>query len=136
MAAAAARAVSAGEFGGSELAGASFLGCTVVMLLGAIVGLHHVRPGVGVIVGGLAGAIVGALSGPVVLAPRRDLLSLLLLSVVGSLAVFLLAFWLHASARRNPEPPSWLDAGSPFQSEEPGSFSAPRQDTTTPRSSR
>jgi ABC-type uncharacterized transport system permease subunit len=119
MAAAAARAMSAGEFGGGELAGASFIGCMVVMLLGAIVGLHHVRPWMGIIVGGLAGAIVGSLSGPVALAPRRDLPSLLLVSLVGSLAIFLLAFWLHASARRTPERPSWLDEGSPFQRNEP-----------------
>jgi hypothetical protein len=119
MAAAAARAMSKGEFGGGELVGAAFIGCTVMTLLGVIVGLHHVRPGMGIIVGGLAGAVVGSLSGPVALAPRRDLPSLLLMSLVGSLAIFLLAFWLHASSRRTPEPPSWLDEGSPFQKNEP-----------------
>jgi hypothetical protein len=99
------------------LAWAAFTGCTIMMLLGGIVGLHHVRPGLGVIVGGLAGAIVGSLSGPVALAPRRDLPSLLLVSFAGSVAIFLLALWLHAGARarRTPEPPSWLDEGSPFQ---------------------
>jgi hypothetical protein len=120
MAAAAARAMSEGEFGRGQLAGASFIGCAVVMLLGAIVGLHHVRPGLGVIVGGLAGGVVGSLSGPVALAPRRDLPSLLIVSLAGSLAIFLLSLWLHASAaaRREPEPPSWLDEGSPFQKDE------------------
>jgi hypothetical protein len=120
MAAAAARAASAGEFSGGHFVGAAFIGCMVMMLLGAIVGLHHVRPGLGVIVGGLAGAIVGSLSGPVALAPKRDLPSLVFVSLAGSLAIFLLALWLHASAARHrtPEPPAWLDEGSPFQNKD------------------
>jgi hypothetical protein len=115
MAAGAARAVSAGEFGKGDFASAAFIGCTVMTLVGAILGLHHLRPGLGMIVGGVAGAAVGTFSGPVCLAPGRDFPSLLLVSIGGSVAIVLLAAWVHAAGRRKPEPPAWLDEGSPFQ---------------------
>jgi uncharacterized membrane protein len=118
MAAAAGRAVSAGDVGARDVTFAAIAGCAVVMGLGMIVGLHHYRPFLGVILGAMAGAIVGSMAGPMVLAPEKDFLNLLALSVGGSAAMVAAAAWLRAGAQRRhePEPPEWFDERSPFQS--------------------
>jgi hypothetical protein len=117
MAAAAGRAISQGDVGADDMALAALLGCTGTMMLGMIIGLHHYRPLLGAIVGGLAGALIGSMAGPVVLAPRQDFPKLMLVSVVGSAAMVAVAAWLRFSAQRRnpPQPPTWLDEGNPFR---------------------
>jgi uncharacterized membrane protein len=117
MAAASGRAVAAGDVGAGEVTAAAVVGCGLTMALGMLVGIHHYRPGLGVILGAMAGAIIGSMAGPMVLTPEKDFVKLLALSVGGSAAMLGAAFWLrHSAARsREPEPPEWLSEESPFQ---------------------
>lgn len=116
MAAAAGRAIAEGDIGAQEMTGAALGGCVGMGVLGMIVGLHHYRPLVGVIVGGLAGALIGSMAGPMVLAPQRDFPQLMLLSLGGSAAMVTVAALLRLYAQRNrpPEPPAWLEQSNPF----------------------
>jgi hypothetical protein len=116
MAAAAGRAVSEGRIGGDDVVFASLGGCAATMLLGAVIGLHHYRQGLGVILGALAGAIVGSMAGPIAMVPVNDVPYLLLMSLTGSAVMIALAAWFRrlAEKRREPAPPAWFVSEHPF----------------------
>jgi hypothetical protein len=117
MAAAAGRAMSRGEADGFAFAVAAMVGCAGTMFLGSIIGLHHHRQGIGIIVGGMAGAIVGSMAGPIVLAAPEDFARLMVLAVGGSIVMVAIAaaFRQSAQRRRQAEPPGWFNASGPFQ---------------------
>ncbi len=115
MSAAAGQARVDGSAGSQILTRAALVGCGSVMGLGALIGLYHYRPGLGLIVGGAAGAVVGSMVGPLVLAPKENLVTLFALGVGGSIAIVILASWIHANIKRQrgPAPPAWFHEDTP-----------------------
>ncbi len=116
MAAAAGRAISAGDIGGSEVTFAALGGCSVMTIAGAIVGLYHLRQGLGVTVGALAGAVIGSMVGPITMVPARDFPNLMLISLGGSAVMVGLAAWFRrqAALREAPTLPEWFVDDRPF----------------------
>ncbi|MBW3598257.1 MAG: hypothetical protein KY475_13420, partial [Planctomycetes bacterium] len=127
MAAAAGRAVSEGNAGADSVVFAALGGCAGVMLLGAIIGLHYYRQGLGLIVGGLAGAVVGSMTGPIVVVPAGDFPYLLLIAVGGSAIMVALAAWFRRQADqgREPAPPAWFLEEHPFGKE--AAYATPKE---------
>ncbi len=117
MSTAAGRAMAPGNSGPSRLLLASLWGSTATMLLGTALGLHHYRPGLGIIAGGMAGAIVGSMAGPMVLASKEDFPTMIALAGGGSVVLVIGAAWIHASTQRlrANEPPAWFREEHPFR---------------------
>jgi hypothetical protein len=117
MAAAAGRAIAQRDITGQQFAFAALGGCAAMMLLGALIGLHHHRQGIGVVLGSLAGAILGSMAGPIVLVPRYDFGNLMIISAGASAVMVIGAAWLHyrSGRHRRTEPPAWFSEDDPFQ---------------------
>jgi hypothetical protein len=84
-----ARSISSGvaTAGAGEVIGAGLATTLFLMVLGAVIGLHHYRRLRGVLWGVLTGAALGVLLGPLALAPVRALPAIYATSLVGALVL-------------------------------------------------
>lgn len=94
------RGVVTGDVGIAELIGTSLGGSVVVMVLCGILGLYHYRPVRGFFWGILTGGIIGLLVGPVMVAPTKYFLSLVLTSLVGAVLLVAMGAFFNWTARR------------------------------------
>lgn len=92
------RAVVAGDVGVSSATMASAVGAIVVMLLGAIVGLHHYRRGRGVLIGSMTGVGIGLICGPIVLSPASAFPSLMSMSAGGAMILIIVGIAFRVSS--------------------------------------
>jgi len=93
------RAVGSGKIGIGTAAEASAGGAVLVMLIGAVVGLYHHRPGRGLGWGILTGGAIGMVMGPVVLSPQSAFPSLLTMSVGGAAALLAVSTMFRSAKR-------------------------------------
>ncbi|MFV1968234.1 MAG: hypothetical protein ACC628_22655 [Pirellulaceae bacterium] len=93
------RSVVSGEVGLAELLGTSLGGSVAVMVLCGVLGLYHYRPVRGFLLGILTGGIIGMVVGPVMVAPMKSFLSLVLTSLIGAILLVVMGAFLHWTAR-------------------------------------
>lgn len=93
------RNVVSGDVGLAELLGTSLGGSVVVMVLCGILGLYHYRPVRGFLWGILTGGIIGLVVGPVMVAPMKSFLSLVVTSLIGATLLVAMGALLHWTAR-------------------------------------
>ncbi len=94
------RAVGSGKVSLAAAAEASACGAVLVMLMGAVIGLYHHRPGRGLGWGIVTGGGIGMVMGPVVLSPQSAFPSLLTMSLGGAVALLAVAALFRGSARQ------------------------------------
>ncbi len=93
------RALGAGAVSLTAAAQASACGAILVMLMGAVIGLYHHRPGRGLGWGILVGGGIGMVMGPVVLTPQDAFSSLLTMSIGGAVALLAVAAIFRGASR-------------------------------------
>jgi len=80
---------------GTDLLIASLIAGVVTTILGAFLGLLQRRPVLGLLAGGVVGGFVGCIVGPLCLLPVEQFAELLRMSLVGSLALVVLAAFMR-----------------------------------------
>lgn len=93
------RGIFEGKIGAWNAAATIVASSVSIMVLGGIVGLFHFHRGRGLLWGLITGAAVGTFVGPIVIAPREALGTIVGLSLGGSAIVVLVAAAYRMSSR-------------------------------------
>jgi hypothetical protein len=93
------RTIFDGKIGAKDAVTACIVSSVCIMALGGIIGLFHFHRGRGFLLGIITGGAVGIFVGPMVMAPREALGTIVGLSVGGSAIVVLVAVAYRISNR-------------------------------------
>ena len=98
------RNVFDGKIGAKDAVTAVIISSVCVMGLGGIIGLFHFHRGRGFLLGTITGGAVGVFVGPMIMAPREALGTIVGLSFGGSAIIVLVAIAYRLSSRSRTRP--------------------------------
>jgi hypothetical protein len=94
------RGIISGTVGSGDAVAAGTACAVLIMVLGGIVGVFHYHRGRGFVWGLLTGATIGIFAGPMIIAPRGELGTMLGLSMGGTAVIMMVTVAFRLASRR------------------------------------